>query len=55
MYNMNQCLMHWSLIMHNYNLENFHKEGAENIGADGALMPLFFGQNVRQHHVHVHS
>ncbi len=50
MYNMNQCLMlHWSLIVHNYNLEIFHKEGAESIVADalvadGALIPPFLAR-----------
>ncbi len=44
MYNMNQSLIHWSLIVHNYNLEIFHKEGAESIVADGALMPLFLAR-----------
>lgn len=34
MYNNNQRLMRWSLILQNYNLEIKHKKGSENIVAD---------------------
>lgn len=34
MYNHNHCLMHWSLIIQQYNLEACHKKGCENIIAD---------------------
>lgn len=34
MYNQNQCLMRWSLIMQGYNLVIKHKKGVENVIAD---------------------
>ncbi|XP_030271730.1 uncharacterized protein LOC115581049 isoform X3 [Sparus aurata] len=34
MYNHNQRLMRWSLIIQNYNLEIYHKRGSENVLAD---------------------
>jgi len=34
MYNQNQRLMRWSLIVQNYNLEIRHKKGTENVVAD---------------------
>lgn len=34
MYNQNQCLMRWSLVLQDYNLQIFHKKGVENVVAD---------------------
>lgn len=34
MYNQNQRLMRWSLIVQNYNLRILHKKGSENVMAD---------------------
>ena len=34
MYNQNQRLMRWALIVQGYNLEIRHKKGSENVGAD---------------------
>ncbi len=34
MYNPNQRLMHWALIVQNYNLEIRHKKGMDNVVAD---------------------
>ncbi len=40
MYNHNQRLMRWSLIVQGYNLVNKHKKGSENIIADALSRAL---------------
>lgn len=34
MYNANQCLMHWSLALQEFNIEIVHKRGTENVIAN---------------------